>query len=68
MPQLSQRPQAQKPLLNGKERSDLIIHLIGNGIPPIIVAEHVAPKIIDKKGCYDAARIVSASCLCRSCS
>ena len=37
----------------GRARVSLPVNLLGNVVPPIIVAEHAAPQLVDKRACDD---------------
>ena len=37
----------------GRARVSLPVNLLGNVVPPIIVAEHAAPRLVDKRACDD---------------
>ena len=39
--------------LDHSARLSLPVNLLGNVVPPIIVAEHAAPRLVDKRACDD---------------
>ena len=39
--------------LDVHSRLSLPVNLLGNVVPPIIVAEHAAPRLVDKRACDD---------------